>query len=208
MFNLSVANVDIPIMQGDLGIAVSGGADSSLLLYVLMTHATEKLQVFTYAKNSNFRLNAMAASLVIERCIQLTGNNKIEHHIRYEDEFDRALFFQQPLEYSKHGKISYMYTAVTANPPKTIADSFLGEQLNTEHTKRNPESKRPIIDSNWVTPFCNIDKKKIAEMYDELGIRDSIFPLTFSCESVTTPGGYHHCGNCWWCKERQWGFSI
>jgi rubredoxin len=208
MFNLNIADVEIPIMDGDLGVAVSGGADSSLLLYILMTHTTAKLQIFTYAKNTNFRLNAIAATTVIEKCVQLTGNNRIEHHIRYETEFERPLFFEKPLEYSSDGKIAYMYTAVTANPPRTVADSFLGKQSNTEHDKRDPETKRPIIDSNWITPFCNIDKKKIAEMYDVLNIRESIFPLTFSCENVNTPGVYSHCGNCWWCKEREWGFSL
>lgn len=208
MFNLTVADVNIPIMDGDLGVAVSGGADSSLLLYILMSNVTAKLQIFTYAKNTNFRINATAAHKVIEKIVQLTGNNNIEHHIRYENTFDKSLFFQYPLEYSNNGKITYMYTAVTANPPKVVADSFVGETSNTEHDKRDPKTTRPIIDGNWVTPFCNIDKQKISEMYDVLGIRTSIFPLTFSCENVHAPNVYSHCGSCWWCKEREWGFSL
>ena len=208
MFNLNIADVEIPIMAGALGVAISGGADSSLLLYILMSNITTKLQIFTYAKNSNFRLNAIAATTIIEKCIQLTGNNNVEHHIRYENSFEKPLFFERPLEYINTVKITYMYTAVTANPPKTVADSFLGKDSNTEHNKRDPKTNRPIIDSNWVTPFCNIDKKKIAEMYNVLNIRESIFPYTFSCENVNTPENYHHCGECWWCKERQWGFNI
>ena len=208
MFELNIADVHIPIMDGKLGIALSGGADSSLLLYILMTNTTAKLEIFTYAKNTNYRINALAATEVIEKCIQLTGNNNVEHYVRYENVYNRDLFFQRPIEYIDNNKITYMYTAVTANPPRDIADSFLGKEENSQHDKRNSEVQRPIIDGNWITPFYNINKKKIAEMYNVLGIRETLFPLTFSCEGVSKPGVYHHCNNCWWCKEREWGFNI
>ena len=42
-------------------------------------------------------------------------------------------------------------------------------------------------------------------MYTELGIMDSLFTVTRSCESVTLTEG--HCGECWWCQERMWGFN-
>ena len=51
----------------------------------------------------------------------------------------------------------------------------------------------------------NYDKKKIAEIYTALGIRElNIF--TRSCESLEDIG-VEHCGNCWWCKEREWAFD-
>ena len=208
MHVLKIATVDIPIMDGSLGVAVSGGADSSLLLYLLMQHSKRNLHIFTYAKNSNYRVNAVVASKIIEKCIQLTGNNRIEHHVRYEDVFDRTMFFELPLEYSASDKIQYMYTAVTANPPREIADSFLGHGENTQHDKRDPTVQRSIIDGNWVTPFHNIDKQSVYQMYKELGILSTLFPFTFSCESVQYAEHYEHCGSCWWCKERNWGFGI
>jgi 7-cyano-7-deazaguanine synthase in queuosine biosynthesis len=33
-----------------------------------------------------------------------------------------------------------------------------------------------------------------------------IFPITRSCESWTNDFS-KHCGECWWCKEREWGFG-
>jgi hypothetical protein len=173
-----------------------------------MAHTKTKLEIFTYAKNTNFRANALAATKVIEKCIQLTGNNNIEHHIRYENVFDKSLFFQRPIEYSDNNKISYVYTAVTANPPINIADSFLGKDSNDIHEKRDPEINHNVFDGNWIRPFCNVNKQKISEMYDILKIKESIFPLTFSCENVNAADVYQHCDNCWWCKERQWGFNI
>jgi tRNA(Ile)-lysidine synthase TilS/MesJ len=208
MIDLNIADTSIPVMDGNLGIALSGGADSSLLLYILMTNTKAKLEIFTYAKNTNFRVNALAATKVIEKCIQLTGNNNIEHHIRYENTFDRSLFLQRPIEYSDNNKITYMYTAITANPPSSIADSFLGKESNSEQENRDPTITHPVITGNWIRPFCNINKQKISAMYNILKIKESIFPLTFSCENVNTFDVYDHCNDCWWCKERKWGFNI
>lgn len=157
---LQILNVDIPLVDGDIGVAVSGGADSSLLLYLLLKHTKSKVHVFTLSKNTNYRVNASASRLVIEKCIQLTGNLNIVHHTTYAPEFSRDAFFNYPIDLLNTGKVQYVYTAVTANPPKSIADGFLGEDQNTEHSKRDPAIKHKVIDEKWITPFANIDKKR------------------------------------------------
>ena len=96
---------------------------------------------------------------------------------------------------------------MTANPSKEIADSF-GENLC--HTLRDPLINRSVIKQSVkkITPFTNIDKKRIVTIYKEFGIMDSLFPLTRSCEISGKLDYLAHCENCWWCKERQWSLNI
>ena len=44
----------------------------------------------------------------------------------------------------------------------------------------------------------------IAEIALGLGV---LFPVTRSCELKGKLEYYGHCGKCWWCEERQWGFD-
>ena len=53
--------------------------------------------------------------------------------------------------------------------------------------------------------------KKTSNLYKEYNLIDSLFVYTRSCEweaqNVKDPK-LGHCGICWWCQERAWGFSI
>ena len=57
-------------------------------------------------------------------------------------------------------------------------------------------------------PLRNTDKKGVAEIFDLFDARE-LFSLTWSCEKYVWPEGRHeqHCDNCWFCKERLWGFG-
>jgi 7-cyano-7-deazaguanine synthase in queuosine biosynthesis len=205
---ITINGVSIPLFSGNVGLSLSGGADSSLLLYILLANKKETLEVFTLASDLKGRTSAKIAANVIDKCIELTGNNKINHHVVYVDMQNDDKLFRLPREMIVENKINIMYTAVTANPPKDIADNFLTPIENSEHTKRDPAIYRPIINSNWCFPFFNIDKIKIAEMYESLGLIDTLFPLTRSCELEYPPSNFlGHCDKCWWCKERFWGFK-
>ena len=48
-------------------------------------------------------------------------------------------------------------------------------------------------------------KKDIANLYIEHNLLEKLFPITTSCESLDNVT--EHCGECWWCKERQWAFN-
>jgi 7-cyano-7-deazaguanine synthase in queuosine biosynthesis len=205
---ITINNVGIPLFDGNVGLSLSGGADSSLLLYILLANTKETLEVFTLASDLKGRTSAKIAANVIDKCIELTGNNKVNHHVVYVDMQNDDKLFRLPLEMLSENKISMMYTAVTANPPKDIADNFFTPIENSEHAKRDPAIHRPIINGNWCFPFFNINKIKIAEIYESLRLTDTLFPLTRSCELEHPPSNFlSHCDNCWWCKERFWGFK-
>lgn len=205
---IEINSVSIPVFNGKVGLSMSGGADSSLLLYILLSNKKETLEVFTLASDHKGRISAKITTNVIDKCIELTGNNNVNHHIVYVDKQNDEKLFRLPRKMISENKINVIYTAVTANPPKDIADNFLTSVANSEHNKRDPLIYRPISDGNWCTPFVNTNKIKIAEMYESLGLLETLFPLTRSCELITSNSNFlGHCGNCWWCRERFWGFK-
>ena len=207
MKNIVIGNINIPVYEGNLGVMVSGGADSALLLYILLSNSKGTLYLFTTAKNKNGRSSAISSSLVIEKCIELTGNNNIIHNTQYTEYQNNEILYKLPFEYKNNGVISNIYSAVTANPPKDIADSFCGEEFNTEHSVRDPSVKRDIVCYDVICPFTNANKKEIAEMYKILNLTNTLFPITRSCEQLSDTAITHHCNSCWWCKEREWGFG-
>jgi len=203
-----INDVSIPLIDGKVGLNMSGGTDSSLLLYILLSNKKETLEVFTLASDLKGRTSAKIAANVIDKCIELTGNNNINHHVVYVDMQDDGNLFRLPREMISEKRITMMYTGVTANPPKEIADNFLTPIDNSEQNSRDPLIHRPIIIGDWCCPFFNIDKIKIAEMYESLGLLETLFPLTRSCELENPPSNFlGHCNNCWWCHEREWGFG-
>ena len=210
MKTFNVCDVEISIVDGPIGINCSGGADSSLLLYILLANRTDPLYCFTLANNLKARTPAIVSANVIEKCIQLTNNNNIIHIVKYIDHTEFVQNLKElPQAYIDNNTINYRYTGVTANPPKSVGDSFLGESQNTCQEDRTPDIIRDTYyDLNKIfTPFTNINKRKVIEMYRELGIKDSLFPVTRSCEIINKLGFFGHCGECWWCKEREWSMA-
>ena len=76
------------------------------------------------------------------------------------------------------------------------------------------ESRTPDVVKDEVTgngflysPFVNKDKKTIFQIYQDLNLLETLFPLTRSCETTRLKNFRGHCGECWWCKERMWGFG-
>lgn len=198
-------NTTIQIPEEEIGISCSGGTDSSLLLYILMKYHKEKIHIFTLSNNIKRRANAIIVPNVIEKCIQLTGNFNVIHHSWYSEDQTKEDLFNYPYQFIKNKHFKYYYHAVTANPP----DGTVFQSGQGEHELRNPLIIKDEVthDGYLFTPFVNKDKKVIASIYKELDLMDNLFPVTRSCEVAGKLEYYGHCGKCWWCEERQWGFD-
>jgi tRNA(Ile)-lysidine synthase TilS/MesJ len=191
----------VPIVDGPVGVSCSGGADSSILLYLLMKHTSHKIYIFTTGDNQKNRKNVLAATRVIEKCIELTGNSNIEHHISYTDVHSWETTFPKLERYLLNGDVDCVYTGITSNPPES-------QLTPNKEINRDPSIEKRIwyLGNHACSPFYNIDKKKISQLYKQEGLIDTLFPLTRSCETIDDIG-LNHCGNCWWCKEREWAFG-
>ena len=195
----------IPIKQGPVGVLVSGGADSAMLLYLLMKYHADQIYIFTLASSLKNNVNAKHTIDVISKCSELTGNENFEHIMSYCYTQTPNELFRKTSEYLKNGTVNWVYTGVTKNPPKSVTREFHDE--TTESQERDPNVERPVIleDKKYITPFTNIDKKGLADLYKQHNLTDTLFPLTRSCESLEYLT--EHCETCWWCEERKWGFG-
>ena len=124
-------NVDFEILKGPLGAAVSGGADSALMLYFMLKYTSDPVHIFTFASREKFLKNPMVSIAVVSKCIELTGNANVQHHISYGNSQNKINLFELPANYLKSHIVHNMYTGVTKNPPADIVATFSSE--NTEN---------------------------------------------------------------------------
>jgi 7-cyano-7-deazaguanine synthase in queuosine biosynthesis len=215
MKSIDVDSVNLDIYTGPVGVSVSGGADSAILLYHLMKNKTDdKIYIFSTGNHEKSRLNIPVATTVVEKCIHLTGNTNVEHHITYTDEQNSTSLFNKLDFYFDNNLVNIVYTGVTENPPKVVSDKFMHEV--TELDREADAGIKPTIHHNkFYTPWININKLKIAEMYNKDNLLKELYPYTRSCEynqhnsffaNIEDPG-LGHCGYCWWCEERKWAFG-
>lgn len=200
--------VEFKIFPGTIGVCVSGGLDSALLLYFTLKYTTEPVHVFSFASQEKKIRNVHAALNVVNACIELTNNYKVLHHIVYDKSQNKKNLFELPVKQLLNSTISTLYTGVTKNPPKSITDKFILETM--ENDERNPDVVRQEVQNNWYMPWTNLDKRDLFEIYSKHNLLENLFPVTRSCEWINhewPDPGYGHCGKCWWCQEREWGFG-
>lgn len=198
------------VLDAHNGITVSGGADSALVLYFLLKYATTPVHIFTLACLGKQNTSTRATINVISMCAELTGNYNFIQHITYATTQDLDILLATPKKYLENRTIQMLYSGQTKNPPNSVSDAF--GDFTTQSVERNPEDIRPHHIGPHYLPWTNLDKRDIFKIYKEYNLMDNLFTVTRSCEwqpnmySVGDPGD-EHCGECWWCEERQWGFN-
>ena len=194
-----------------LGVKMSGGVDSSILLYALAKEFDNPLVPITVDNYIN-----PYQSTYTNKVIDFVNNElnvSIPHTITDisspEVDLDDALTSLVQREVNK-GTFDVYYMAQTKNPdPKLVDEDHLHVIEDTFH--RLPERDWGTPEEKLITgisyrPFINLHKGHIKELYDYYGVTDTLFPLTKSCETDGTPFT-EHCGHCWWCVERHWAFN-
>ena len=212
---LLCGGVRLDLRNGPVGIMLSGGVDSAILLYYLMKYTTDTIHIYTTGSNLKFRRNSIIAPRVVEKCIELTGNNNVVHHIHYDESATDTSMIDAPQEDIDKQKINIVYDGTTMNPPDDIASKFT-PAIDFDYTRKDSaDNVMTYRDDKFYMPWANTDKKGIARMYRDENLIESLLPITRSCEDDPTceyfdnvkDPGLEHCGECWWCKEREWGFK-
>jgi 7-cyano-7-deazaguanine synthase in queuosine biosynthesis len=221
MRTLNINNVNIDIHDGPIGISLSGGADSSLLFYILMKNCTGPIHVFSCGNgNTNFH-EPSSAVRVVNYCIKKLNRSDVYFHAHWVKEKTIANMFSTAL--LEPHNLPVLYNGFTRPPPEGAILDFDQEGPiavgGVDHkqtfpnywTKENDQLIQQIFgikvgkDKPLYTPFINVNKQALAKIYATLEIED-LYSITRSCESLTLTTG--HCGKCWWCKERIWGFGY
>ena len=127
---VNVLGLDFNIYKGPVGICCSGGADSTMLLYMLMLNCVEKIHIFTMVSNFKQRKPAYVIEKIIEACIQLTGNINVEHHMQYYNDHTVDNILEIPNEWLSKKYITTAYTGITNTPPP--------EELKTSYKAARP----------------------------------------------------------------------
>ena len=195
-----------------VGLKVSGGADSALVAYMLSKYVVEErpdikiIPVTTIHAEKPYQ--EIYAKRVIEFLKKEFGNIYGHHYINTAVDSEDYIPAQDRIwmeAYHAEG-LQMNYTGITANPPKEVMDTFRDSGPSDDRNGKN----FPITIKNSRRHLVNIDKKGVAELYESLDLMDTLFPITRSCEAFERWKTYDidkHCGKCWWCEERYWGFN-
>jgi hypothetical protein len=225
-----IVEIDLPAKYKKVAVNCSGGADSSILLYILAKYIKDnaldiKLSVLTCSTDVKDRWTGRKAELVTNYIIENVGTGIIDMHYIYFRERPKLEDFHE-IENSlfDDGRAHLIVSGITSNPPDgATIENINGEVINlsdgAQSNRDGADHQIWHISSDGMrdfwSPFANVDKKFIADQYDAYGVRDTLLPLTRSCEKKTpldatfdpmfeeTP-----CGICWWCLERKWAFGY
>lgn len=213
----------------DVGIKMSGGTDSTILAYILalykknfrpdfnlhvisMDHPLKPFQV-KFAKQA---MSWIEQKLNLKFATHTTGTGTESGH--YADE----QFVLVERSYRENNLYGH-FMGQTTNPIDYHENETLVKEWSWRSEERDIEMQGKLDDTEFVSkeydeftqngiqyrghyPLLFVDKKCVAELYNHFGLTDTLFPLTRSCEDITHDFS-HHCGKCWWCAERQYGFG-
>ena len=189
-----------------VGISFSGGVDSTMVLYQIISQCDLPIHLYTVAVVDR-QFNHARTTLDLALWFKQRFANPLFLHTDLTDNNQEGMgqLFRQALEDLAKGRIRSLFMGVTANPPDHEHDLFASRSEAISPQRRNPNQLRPLSRSNnFHDPYTNINKAQVAQLYRDLGLMDDLFALTRSCSHRPD---LSQCGQCWSCEERQWAFG-
>jgi hypothetical protein len=202
--------IDLDRDVARVGIKMSGGADSSLLAYILAMYVSKErpdIQVIPITVvHTKKPYQLLYAKRVIDFIENVFGKIFSDHLTDTCDSTSTYSSTQDNLMVKAYNEniIDVHFFGGNALPPMDVVRSFKDELTVPEREKTSIPHPTKYLTS--YRPFINIDKRGIAETYQTLNLIDTLYPITRSCEAYTHDFS-QHCGECWWCEERLWGFG-
>ena len=211
-----------------IGISLSGGADSALLAYLVMSKTDADIYFTTQVRMWKTRPWQRYIAQDVVEWFRKKFNNRIEHiegfippemeepnTTNIIDEYGKEkpgnrIILRAHNEYLGHiHKLNAWFAAVNKNPDIKIPGSL--EERNNGvlplHTTH--------MGIDICHPFVYTKKDWIIQQYYDLDITD-LLDITRSCEGefeglnykTYTPGDpVPICGECFWCNEREWALG-
>jgi len=240
--------INIINQQEFIGIRLSGGIDSAVLCHIVLKYLPH-VKILPITFYNVLRPNAInSVQNVLQALKKLNPNhNIIDHEIGTFDtsgyvksEIDdgvkrnpKDIFQKQFIKdlFTKyHGKLNFVLSGETLNPPINEQEKLLSGNLNTFPKDRNMLKKNLLhtyefnnnIKYEYV-PFRNYNKQQIARVCHSLGLINDLFPLTETCETEPhiyveyfsrkfdieyTQLGIEPCQCCWPCREKYWAYGV
>ena len=171
-----------------IGVMVSGGLDSTLLLYMVASYFPKfgkTLVAFTVPRTDDSIVHAER----VVRWVEDTFEMKIER----QEVGDPTLFHSRQVN-------SGVEQAVDMVDIVLLGDTWLPTVKLKGTTPIRYENKHPKV--NQIYLKLKFNKVDTVGIVNELGLR-SVFTLSHTC----TQSKDIRCGNCWQCNERAWAFT-
>ena len=194
-----------------IGLSMSGGADSTMLCYLLAkTIQKEKLNIIIQPY-TGYDIDIPHDSEKLPNIIEYIRNKFPDIKIRWpiavtfkSNGKDVKMNYIEILESKlKECKVfDVQLVAISQGPPLEVQQNFKtvsGKNIN--RIKGYPKYDELNYNIRNL-PFKNIDKRFIVQCYKDFGMLDVLVEMTESC---TEFGG--KCRKCWWCLEREWAIK-
>lgn len=199
-----------------IGIAMSGGADSLMLCY-LVANTIKKLKLNSSIQPYNgydihVPHDSNAAVKTLPTLIRkfptvdikwpistVFNSNGEDNKMDYITKLRKAL---AGATFTRH------ITGITLGPPYKVQNSW-PKTVSNQRIRRIPNymSESESAWDDWpleTTPFKNIDKRFVIQCYKDFK-QMKLFHQTVSCTTPTN--GNKPCGKCWWDYEREWALN-
>lgn len=205
-------------------LGYSGGADSTLLLWLCLKVMEEKpedvtLHLFTgiYPSKGDYHEDYAKENLaaMLEEFPAL--KDRVEMFVFYADEPNDNL--NKQLEFMAEGKYDIRIFGLTANPPHDVMERHnLLEDRELSRDIRKGKEPWIVKESEYMVPkynpFVDVDKRFVAQAYKDLGLM-KYYNKTVSCEAFRDDlyrpefiDSVLPCKECWWCREKFMAFGM
>ena len=205
-----------------IGINLSGGVDSALVMFMTCRELVERKSDATIIPITGVDrkrpTNIWNAREIVDLMKELFPSVSFgEHQVDYYNksfEKDKVNHHKAHEERLREEKIiDVLFHGRSANPPEDVAKEnnllFKREERRDRHGhKRVPYHERH--DRPFYCPLEYLDKRFVAEMYEQFNLMDNLFPITASCVEYAEKTDYFTkpCKECWWCREKKWAFGM
>lgn len=193
---------DIPNGAKKIGLAMSGGCDSSLLFYLLYKKIIdEDLDVtihpliFCHIDRPSMIKPVYDVIMKVSPFPNIVKTPQVGY-VKYKTS-EILKDFLDPIKRN----VDIIARGTTRNPP---IDIMPGDQKDRAWELPMMD----VFDEEW-KPFINIHKQDLALIYKMYDLKE-LFELTVSCigHYDNTDGFTKSCKECWWCHERKWAFKT
>jgi hypothetical protein len=188
-------NIYIPDWPKKVGITVSGGADSAILLYIVALLNKQRpnpaeLIPFTVPRTDGAYLYSpdiveyVNQRLNLKLPVPLSVGDPTVHHSKQVETGTMAML--------DNGIVDYIFYGSQQTPP----EEFPMPGLYPERPSHNKYKRAQV-------PFVDLYKTHTLDLYYQFG-QEKLLELSHSCTEMQIG----RCGQCFQCAEREWAFRI
>ena len=186
-----------------IGLGLSGGIDSALLLYYLLKN-DYKIKCYTLVDKNNNN-NTDAAKSIKTYIEELSSKSVVSHDfIEYEKTNSKDKKPQMTKIWAGLTSNKDIDCLISGGTQHLSSVNDIWDEADTDKPSEKLWTESKIYDSYVIyRPFINYNKSWIKTCCDACNITDKILSISVSCLKLSFP-----CKNCLWCAEKYEAFKC